>query len=183
MRIFIALIIPEIIKRAILKIQSSFVGLPAEIRWVKKEDLHITLSFLGEVDQPCLSSISKELVEIAENKKDICGTLSGINLFPSAANPKIVLLNFQKGENEIIKLAKEVTGVLGGDYKLPHITIGRIDSVSNIVLLKKEFFQKTFEAKKYLKTGKIKFFEVAVMESNRDELGEKYKVLQKSSLA
>ena len=61
MRTFIAIDIPDSIKNEIIKIQNSlpeFIGKKTE-----KENLHLTLKFLGEIDEEKIELIKKELRE------------------------------------------------------------------------------------------------------------------------
>jgi len=76
-RIFIAINLPEEIKKKLSEYQSKLPDLP--IRWVKKDNLHITLVFLGYLNDEEILEVCKITEEAASqnssffiNLKKIC---------------------------------------------------------------------------------------------------------------
>jgi len=64
MRLFIAIEMPEEIKEYLIQIQSKIGNDLAKIRWVNKEQIHLTLKFLGEVQPNCVEEVKEELGKI-----------------------------------------------------------------------------------------------------------------------
>ena len=56
-RTFIALELPEEVKKEIVEIQRRLVIKDAKIRWVSKENTHLTLIFLGGVEERLIPDI------------------------------------------------------------------------------------------------------------------------------
>ena len=57
MRLFIAIELPENIKGSLFNIQKEIGSEYAKIKWVSKNQIHVTLKFLGEVDNDKLMKL------------------------------------------------------------------------------------------------------------------------------
>ena len=130
MRIFTAIEIPEGAKISIQEIINK-INTKAVVKWVLKENLHITLKFFGEVDAS--TPIENVLRDIGKEFQPFNISLSGIGAFPSESSIKVLWVGIEEGENELIKLyeAVENRGIQLGFKKegkdfTPHITIGRV---------------------------------------------------------
>jgi RNA 2',3'-cyclic 3'-phosphodiesterase len=64
MRLFIAIEIPQDIRASIASRLQEFRAIAQQIRWVRAENLHITLKFLGETDANKLGAIEHTLAQI-----------------------------------------------------------------------------------------------------------------------
>jgi 2'-5' RNA ligase len=135
MRLFVAATLPAKIREALAKIQEDFKEFPA--RWVKKENLHITVVFIGEIKDPhCVKKISRALMRSAEKSKKIHLETSGTALFPNEHKARVLAVNLA-GETEALQmLAEEIKQRLreekiNFDEKIlhPHITIARLKRV------------------------------------------------------
>lgn len=169
MRTFIAIAIPEEIKKEIIKIQEKlpdFVGKKTEI-----ENLHLTLKFIGEISEEKIARIKKKLSEIKFNKFEI--QLDKIGMF----SDRIIWLNMQNcGE-----LQKEIDEKLSKFFEkeerfMGHLTIARVKKLEN----RKEFVEKL----KKIKISAMKF-EVNSFELMKNILKRPapvYSVIEKYSL-
>lgn len=103
-------------------------------RWIPKENLHITLVFLGEVDQTALLSL-KEAVKTASEFREIHAAGGPYLFFPGRGSANALALGFNRGGDEITALSEELLKNLdkqgihpGGTGKngfSPHITLAR----------------------------------------------------------
>ncbi|NLZ51782.1 MAG: RNA 2',3'-cyclic phosphodiesterase [Thermoanaerobacteraceae bacterium] len=135
MRCFIAINLDLSVKANIRdfiqnKVSQNFKG----IRWVKPENLHITLAFLGEITTEQASSIKKVLESILAKHESFPIELSGIGFFPNRKNPKVFWIGI-KEQPKLLKLKHDIDKCLTEcniyfDKKpfSPHLTIGRIKS-------------------------------------------------------
>jgi len=57
-RSFIAIDLPEPVLQAIAKVQEGFQGSNLNIRYVRKEGIHLTLKFLGDIDRADVEKIT-----------------------------------------------------------------------------------------------------------------------------
>ena len=131
MRLFTAVTLPDAVKE---EIESICIGLPY-VRWVKKDQLHITLCFLGEVDQNRLQEIQESLSEISFDPFSL--QMNGVGQFLTAKDINAVWLGVQD-EERIVSLQKSVSRQLRAlkipvdkkKYK-PHLTLARIKRSSD----------------------------------------------------
>ena len=109
-RIFIAINLPEDIKKKLADCQKKWLELPC--RWTKKENLHITLEFLGYLTDEELIELCRKTKEMAFGKKAFNIRLNKVCYGP----PK--------------KIPPRMVWVTGEKIKefniIPHITLGRI---------------------------------------------------------
>jgi len=131
MRIFVAIKIPKDIKDCISGVQESIGDDLAKIRWVNKDQMHLTLKFLGEVQPSNIIEIKKELKKIEFNP--FRTYLSSISMFPNENYIRVVWVGLEP-EEEINSLQKDIDEKLkklfkkDKDFK-PHITLGRVKFV------------------------------------------------------
>lgn len=71
-----------------MRVRERFPELPA--RWVKKENLHLTLAFLGNTSEKELEGIIRAAKEVAGRHKPFSFTLSGVAPGPTAQEPRMV---------------------------------------------------------------------------------------------
>ncbi len=140
-RVFIAINLPEEIKEElsscreeINKFFSSFGDNFQPIRWTKKENLHITLAFLGYLDDNKIKKVEDILAEISQEASSFLVELSEICYGPKNEKiPRMVwaIGNKSKYFSELKeKLDKELQEKISFHLEkrdfLPHITLGRI---------------------------------------------------------
>lgn len=109
-RIFIAINLPEDIKERLIDYQSKWPELP--IRWTKKNNLHITLEFLGYLSDDELLKVCQDTRELASKHQPFTVTLNKIYYGPPKKMPP-----------RMVWVTGEKMQALG---LLPHITLGRI---------------------------------------------------------
>lgn len=131
MRAFIALDVPEEIKgRAeILEKEFSIEGLSL----VKKEAMHITLQFFGEISMPEVEKVVEAMKKISFRPFNV--NLSGVSFF-SPRLIRVIFVEITRGEEELRRLYGKLSTALTAsgirfeeeDYK-PHFTIARVKRV------------------------------------------------------
>ncbi len=172
MRTFIAINLPEKIKDKISETTKEF--LDKGIKKVRKQNLHLTLKFLGDVDEKKLEEIKQTLKTVNYVKFEI--SLKNIGFFPNKEFIKVVWIGIEKRRNEVIGLQKQIDQKLEKcgfrpeiNYE-PHLTIARVKSIKD----KKEFLDKIKEIK-FKDNFSVSKFEL--MESNLSPSGPVYKEL------
>ena len=89
MRLFIAIEVPEDVKGYLSAVQEKISNDVAnKIRPVNKNQIHLTLKFLGEVQQDKAEKIKNELKKIAFSPFSVC--LDKIGVFPSESYIRVV---------------------------------------------------------------------------------------------
>jgi 2'-5' RNA ligase len=138
MRCFIAIDINEKVKTAILELQRIFKGCNADIRWIKPENIHLTLKFLGNVEEDMLDKIRTKLEDICLRYKGFGLEAKGIGLFPDKRRPRVIWVDVN-GNGNLRGLQSDIEGAMAtmGFKKeerafTPHLTIGRFRSRTGI---------------------------------------------------
>ncbi len=131
-RTFIALEIPENLRKVISGIQQRLIRNTGGIRWVKPENMHLTLKFLGSTKSERVKEISTGLENAAKEYCPFVINISGIGAFPNPGNPKVIwagiaenkqLWSFQKRlDNALSELEFPVEKRAFS----PHLTLGRV---------------------------------------------------------
>ncbi|MFW5993866.1 MAG: RNA 2',3'-cyclic phosphodiesterase [Halanaerobiaceae bacterium] len=132
MRLFIAGALPEKTKEEISfwqqKIAESTEG---KIKFVRPENLHVTLKFLGETETDKKEKIIS-ILDSLENRNGFKTDIQTVSAFPGMKNPKILVAKliknkeilqgiYSKLENDLLKLGFEKET----RYFIPHITLAR----------------------------------------------------------
>jgi len=176
-RLFIAINLPENIKNKLRDFQSKWSELPA--KWTKKQNLHITLVFLGYVKDEEIPEILKIIEEIGDKHSSFSINLNKICYGPPKKTPRMV---WAVGESskELGKLKKDLENSLSNvslEEKTrphsPHITLSRIRQW--------EFRQIELDERPNIEENINLSFDVnsiEIMESQLKRTGAEYSVLQ-----
>src|SRR4030081_2045765 len=110
MRIFIALDIPAEIRARLREYMERARLLAPEVRWARVEGLHVTLKFVGHVDDGVVEQIKSALASIKAAPFDV--KFAGIGFFP---NPKAarVFWSGVDGGDHLPRLASMIDAALG----------------------------------------------------------------------
>lgn len=79
-----------------------------DLNWTKKENLHFTLKFLGEISKEKIEEVTNLLHNIANQSKSFYITISDIGFFPDIRRPRILWAGVKEGKDELIKIAQEI---------------------------------------------------------------------------
>jgi 2'-5' RNA ligase len=186
-RIFIAINLTEEIRKELEKFQFKFSELPA--RWVKKENLHITLAFLGYVKDEDLPRIIEIAKNVATRHAPFLIKIVKVTYGPPKVSPpRMVWAIGEKNEN-LWKLQEDLKNALmemkipqleeeEGRGFIPHITLARIR--------KWEFKQMEPEERPEIDEDLNFSFDVKsieIMESHLKRGGAEYTVLESIPLS
>lgn len=102
--------------------------------WVRPESIHLTLKFLGEIDDAKALKVSAELQKAAEGIGPFNLEVGGVGCFPNARAPKVVWAGIKESV-ELSKLQKKIDerlSSIGFEAEkrpfTPHLTLCRIKS-------------------------------------------------------
>lgn len=132
-RLFISIPLPDDLIRALVDWQESYMNLRG-VRWTVAENLHITLAFLGDIEEGRISELSGKLGGLLGNFKSFEIELGGVELAPSGRRPRMIWLRFIISK-EYVELADSIWTVAGkfvepeilSNRKAPraHVTLAR----------------------------------------------------------
>jgi 2'-5' RNA ligase len=183
-RTFIAIDLPPFVKDLIGRSIAQFDKTQHGTRWIKTENLHITLKFIGEHDTNLTEKIKNILDSIARVEQSFEIQISYTGAFPNKTNPRIIwqkiesqpprdLINLQSSiENklELIGIEREKRNFSS------HLTIGRVRQPANL----REFWMYEKKHPSPHITFKAKSF--SLYQSILKQKGAQYTILENYSL-
>ncbi len=133
-RAFVAVDTSKEVKAELGRLVQELISLTRlKVKWVKPEQMHLTLVFLGEVSADFIEKAKIELGAVAERFSPIRCQLAGLGAFPEPARARVLWSGIKTGETEIKELQKEVSRALARIGYVPekraftpHLTLGRI---------------------------------------------------------
>ena len=130
---FIALTIPEEVKAALISAMGELRTKNHAVRWAKPEGLHITLKFLGDIEEKTVAPLGADLDRIAARCPELNLSLAGFGAFPAVKRPRVIWAGLAGDVQELTGLSAGIDeACLGygiGKEKRPfsgHITLGRL---------------------------------------------------------
>ena len=175
LRIFIGIFVPNEIRNNIISVQKNLNKLKMKAKMIEPENLHISLSFLGSVEESKIDEISEKLDSLAGNYKKFEVKIGKIKLIPNENYVRVLAFDVLSDDNLLEKISREVKDVIGGDVKPPHLTLCRI----------REIFDKNSiqEIKKIPSLGKgFEVRSIQVIQSALGRTGPLYSVIHESFL-
>ena len=139
MRVFVAVDVGDAVRREVTRVVSALTGKleavkkPPKVAWVKPAALHVTIKFIGEIEEPDVERLKDVLAPpIAVAPFEL--TWRGIGTFPSAKRPRALWLGVINGAAPLAEVEAEVSRRLAGSLAfelddrafLPHLTLGRV---------------------------------------------------------
>jgi len=135
MRTFIAIEIPSEIKSALAALQNELRRAGAEVSWTKPENIHLTLKFLGEVDERRIGEVEKVCVDSAAEFPSFALSLGATGVFPNSRQPRVLWAGLSgdvEKTDEMRRRLDERLALIGFGREekgfQPHLTIGRMKS-------------------------------------------------------
>ncbi|MFH1395681.1 MAG: RNA 2',3'-cyclic phosphodiesterase [Candidatus Omnitrophota bacterium] len=142
-RTFIAVELSDEAKAELSRIQSVFQKNPDNIKWVKPDNIHLTLKFLGNIQE----NKSEEIENVL--KKAVLGiapfeiVLHGLGVFPGENVPRVLWVGIKDGAKQLTDIADKIETLLA-EKGFPkekrnfsaHLTLGRIKHIKNRTLFK-----------------------------------------------
>jgi RNA 2',3'-cyclic 3'-phosphodiesterase len=134
-RTFVAIELTPQLQRALAETQTRFKEDRSgrSVRWVAPENIHITLKFLGDVDQARLSEVQQGVVSVCATTLPFTLTVGGAGAFPNTRRPNVVWVGTHGQVDRVARLAQQLDDAcaeLGFSREerpfTPHLTLGRV---------------------------------------------------------
>lgn len=97
MRQFLAIPLPQDLRRVAAASRSALIGSGEGWRFTREEGLHVTIRFLGEVDPSRRDVLHAAWREAASGAGTLNLRLSGAAVFPSVRRPRVLVLRVDDG--------------------------------------------------------------------------------------
>jgi len=189
---------PEDIQTKVAEVKKDFADF--NIRWVKPEQLHVTLSFLGEIEEEKIESVISAARETAANFRPSTLTVRGLGVFPEVGRPRVLWMGFNHEDRgkrlAAIAFSLQQKLILSGfvqrDRLVPserksisgewlefeaHLTLGRFKQAKG-----GEKLQKLLDKYKNVLFGEVKLDAIYVTESVLTSRGPEYKTIERIPL-
>jgi 2'-5' RNA ligase len=153
-RSFLAIPISAGVKDKFRLILHNLQVIRADVKWVKLENIHLTLKFLGDLEEKRLESVSEALEKCRPRMAPSTSCLRAIGAFPNLRHPKILWGALDDSSEEL----KTIVDILEGELAKidmpkedrpfkPHLTFGRVRSSANLQSLTQAIREISFEDK------------------------------------
>jgi len=132
MRLFVALEIPSTVRENFAALLKSLRAISPQTRWVRPENLHVTLKFIGEVPDTKLAAIRSALAGARSDQPVTLG-FRGLGFFPNEKHPRVFWAGIEaspnlKGLAADIDRATEKLGIPREQRPFsPHLTLARFE--------------------------------------------------------
>lgn len=132
-RTFVALLLDETVRDNVAAEIERLRPLSRAVAWVPRQNLHLTLRFLGEQPESALEEVRGALTEAAARSTPFDLNLHGLGAFPGLERPRILWIGVAEGGAEARALQDRLDGALerrGHPREArpwhAHLTIGRV---------------------------------------------------------
>ena len=137
-RAFIAAELPENIISDLRLLAKDISDLGVKARWVRPENIHITLKFLGDIHPAVIENAESALRETVGEYSPIKLKAKGMGVFPGVKRPRVIWAGLSEQTGKLIAMQKtleeklELSGFSRDTRAFKaHLTIGRIKGGSD----------------------------------------------------
>ncbi|HYH66371.1 MAG TPA: RNA 2',3'-cyclic phosphodiesterase [Urbifossiella sp.] len=184
-RSFIGVAVGDEVRRKAVALQHQLAKTGAGVKWAAEDGMHVTLLFLGELDDRDILPVCRAVQTAAATEAPFPLRVSGVGAFPTPRRPKVLWGGVADGAEPLRRLYAAIEAKLLGlglyvkeerDYT-PHLTLGRVKGEADGLAL-------AAELPKLLAWdgGRAQVEEVCVYSSEMRRDGPEYVVLGRAPL-
>jgi RNA 2',3'-cyclic 3'-phosphodiesterase len=164
-RAFIAIDLDPEIKGSLHSLVRDLRATRADIRWVSDEGMHLTLKFLGPIDETQALGVKEILKDAAALHHAFPLRLEGAGAFPDETRPRVLWVGFA-AEPELLALQTDLDTALearGFERErrafTPHLTLGRVKGPERVAKAMTELLKRREETFGAMTVRKVTLFE------------------------
>jgi len=134
MRLFIAIDLDDAARQSIASLQTRLkaaLSVRSGLKWIRPEQMHLTLAFLGEVDEGLARSVIEAIGQPVQAERFPI-VFGGLGLFPPAGAPRVLWLGLAAGARDVVGVQRQIAArVTRLGIRLerrpfqPHLTLAR----------------------------------------------------------
>ena len=107
--------------------------LSSDVRWTDRDNLHLTLKYIGDVDPEHVSRLREAMTEISSESSNLNLQLGDNGCFPGPRTPRVLWTGLRGDVRRMASLVAKLEGAFAlrgieretRDF-MPHITVGRV---------------------------------------------------------
>jgi 2'-5' RNA ligase len=147
-------------------------------RWVRPENWHVTLKFLGRTWPRLVDSVHEACREAAAPIRPFTLALGGLGVFPRATRARVLWVGLEDRENSLAALVKALDAALAEDFPpekrgfTAHLTVARFAPPADLSDSSSEFEAFEIEARAF-RVSKLLLYQ-----SHLSPRGARYEVLE-----
>jgi 2'-5' RNA ligase len=132
MRLFIATPLPREVESYLGQIIDDLRRRDGAVKWVKPDNIHLTLRFLGDTEERLRPQIERLLDQTAASHSVVNAALNGLGAFPNLNRPRVFWVGLSGAESLATVAAQLETGAQALGFEpepkrfTPHLTLGRV---------------------------------------------------------
>jgi 2'-5' RNA ligase len=184
-RTFIGIDVGKAIRGRLTALQETLARAGTDVKWVEADNLHVTLLFLGEVDERAVADVCRAVADCTQSHAPFTMSVEKAGCFPTPRRPRVIWVGVGDGVQQICALhdALEPPLLELGCYRreerkyTPHITLGRVRTDRSGDTLATALARQAA-----WKGGEIDVREVLVLSSDLTPKGPIYAVLSRCKL-
>lgn len=182
-RAFIAIELPANIIDALKKIQDELKDGSNKVAWVKPENIHLTIRFLGDIEAGKIDGIAGLLEDAAAKNRSFDISVKGAGAFPKMDNPRVLWAGIEDSKNLLplysnLEEGLEPLGLKKEERPFkPHLTLGRVKFLND-----KKIFRKHIEKYKDITLGQFTAEGICLFQSRLTPNGAVYVKLKEYKL-
>jgi len=154
--------------------------LPADVKWVNPQSIHLTLKFLGNIEEGTIENIAQGIQNGIRGFQPWSATVKNVGAFPSLRSPRVVWVGIEDQGAQLVGLQNQIEkemSRLGFEKEKrkfsPHLTLGRVRSPKG----KNELVKYLLDERERV-FGEINVDRVILFRSELKPTGAVYRVLK-----
>jgi RNA 2',3'-cyclic 3'-phosphodiesterase len=187
MRTFIAIKLPAKIKDVLTEIQDRLKITLPKLSWVKSDNLHLSLKFIGEITDGQVTQVEQIIDQLTNAKEPFEIKLDLLGVFPDWRGARIIWIGTPQAPGQLNQLVQEIEKECL-KLKIPpeknifrtHITLGRIRNPTDQSQLKEAL--RASENRIHDMDLKFTVEGIALFQSVLSPQGPNYRILKEAKL-
>lgn len=132
-RTFIAVEMSPAVRHAAAELIGKLAPLSDDVKWVEPHNMHLTLKFLGDVDEADIPRVCEATAAATADRSPFTLRMFGVGAFPNVRRPRTIWVGAREGSEETVELAVRIDRAMRklgfpkeGRRYTPHLTLGRV---------------------------------------------------------
>lgn len=175
-RTFVCIEIDDELRRKMSQVSARLSVAGADVKWVAERNIHLTLKFLGGVEETAIPEVCAAVGKVAGEYEGFDVKIAGLGTFPPGGNPRVIWCGLEEPSGALEKIYYALDEALAPYAEKeehrkfsPHITLGRVGTPR-----RREEMQRLIDENRALEIGAQPVERVTVMMSELTPKGPFY---------